>query len=175
MKTTGLCILFLLTGFIAAWQHAVSDQEALDASKALMQQLGGRLKSEMQAKGPAAAMQVCAVEALPITAEASKKQGLALSRVTDRPRNPKNAADAEDLKVLASMREDLKAQSLKKLYRSGNHVYTPLVIQPLCLNCHGETLLPDVKKALDRAYPDDKATGYQLNQLRGAIRISPTP
>ena len=49
-----------------------------------------------------------------------------------------------------------------------------LVIGGLCMNCHGpkDSLSDAVKAKLATEYPNDQATGYQLNQFRGAISIT---
>ena len=52
----------------------------------------------------------------------------------------------------------------------------PILVQAPCLSCHGpfEQIGPDVKQILQTKYPDDKATGYQLDDLRGAVSIKKT-
>jgi hypothetical protein len=44
---------------------------------------------------------------------------------------------------------------------------------PRCLNCHGkpENLAPEVKEMLAHLYPEDKAVGYELGDLRGAFSV----
>jgi hypothetical protein len=46
-------------------------------------------------------------------------------------------------------------------------------VQPLCLTCHGtEATVPDsVKERLKAEYPYDRAVGYSLGQIRGAVTI----
>lgn len=46
-----------------------------------------------------------------------------------------------------------------------------LSTQSLCLNCHDQVdkLHCDVRKVLKELYPDDRATDYEVGQLRGAI------
>ena len=48
-----------------------------------------------------------------------------------------------------------------------------LPTQELCLGCHGtdDRLSPAVKARLAALYPDDKAVGYGLGQIRGAMTI----
>jgi hypothetical protein len=48
-----------------------------------------------------------------------------------------------------------------------------LPTQPLCLNCHGAPadLSPAVKARLAERYPNDKATGYAVGQIRGAMTL----
>lgn len=46
-------------------------------------------------------------------------------------------------------------------------------VQALCLKCHGQEqdISPNVKKLLNEHYPDDRATGYNVGDLRGTISI----
>jgi hypothetical protein len=48
-----------------------------------------------------------------------------------------------------------------------------LPTQGLCLGCHGpvEQLAPGVAERLKALYPDDRAVGYSLGQLRGAMTL----
>ena len=49
----------------------------------------------------------------------------------------------------------------------------PLVANAMCLTCHGtsETIPPDVAEALADHYPDDRGTGFDVGDVRGAITI----
>lgn len=48
-----------------------------------------------------------------------------------------------------------------------------LVMQKPCLACHGtpDTLAPSLKSRIKEAYPHDRATGYRVGQVAGAITI----
>lgn len=48
-----------------------------------------------------------------------------------------------------------------------------LPVAPLCLNCHGSAanIPPGIKARLAQEYPHDRATGYALGQVRGAISV----
>ncbi|MBV5321708.1 MAG: DUF3365 domain-containing protein, partial [Sulfuricurvum sp.] len=49
--------------------------------------------------------------------------------------------------------------------------YKPIVINnEACLKCHGN-VEGDLAKAITAAYPEDKATGYKMGDLRGMIAI----
>jgi Protein of unknown function (DUF3365) len=43
----------------------------------------------------------------------------------------------------------------------------------LCTNCHGpaDALSTAVKARLQAEYPHDKATGYSVGQIRGAVTV----
>ena len=47
----------------------------------------------------------------------------------------------------------------------------------LCLNCHGaaEQLAAGVADRLKTPYPDDRAVGYGVGQVRGAISLKRAP
>lgn len=49
----------------------------------------------------------------------------------------------------------------------------PLIAGPACLNCHGprETMTPELKRMLAERYPGDRAAGYRVDDLRGAIGV----
>ncbi len=170
------CLLLTVFGLFlfAAQPPFVSEERALAAGEALMKALGPRLKAAMQESGPVGAIEVCSVEAMPITVRIREEQGLSLTRITDKPRNPANRAGAEETALLKKMRADLAGGGLEKAYALDEAWYLPLTIQPLCLSCHGEHLLPEVVGALDERYPEDRARGYALGELRGAIRVRAT-
>ena len=152
---------------------------ANEASDALMKTLGGQLKAAMKAGGPEAALPICKNVALPLTEATDKRfDGLTITRVTDRLRNPKNAADKTDLKALEHLKKAPKEPKILAHLTTmpdGKSVryYRPLVISETCLKCHGdrEQMSGKLRGLLDQHYPDDKAHGYQLGELRGLIRI----
>jgi hypothetical protein len=49
-----------------------------------------------------------------------------------------------------------------------------VITNPLCLQCHGvagRDILPATATLLQKLYPQDQATGFQLGDLRGAWRV----
>jgi hypothetical protein len=47
----------------------------------------------------------------------------------------------------------------------------PILVQPLCLTCHGDPLAPDIAARIDELYPEDRAVGYEIGDLRGVFWI----
>ncbi len=41
----------------------------------------------------------------------------------------------------------------------------------LCLTCHGTDMTASIQAKLTELYPQDKATGYQKGELRGAFVV----
>lgn len=92
-------------------------------------------------------------------------------RISARNRNPKNAPNEAQARIL----ENWEKGTIKPaFYEDAGKFYTmhPIKIsQPLCLGCHGSATDIDAKTAaeISKLYPQDKATGYRLGDLRGAF------
>ena len=46
-----------------------------------------------------------------------------------------------------------------------------IYMEPLCLTCHGSVLSPEMEEIIKRRYPGDRAIGYAVDELRGAISV----
>ena len=151
--------------------------------KEIASQLGNTLQKEMASNGPAAAIEVCKNLAPAITSAISAKTGQRVTRVSLKTRNPLlGFPDAWEQKVLADFAQRMEkenpatieyAEVVTEPQGKFMRYMKAIPVQGICLKCHGtpETLAPHVKERLDIEYPDDKATGYTLNQLRGAFSI----
>ena len=53
-------------------------------------------------------------------------------------------------------------------------VYKPIAVTTNCLVCHGSPgrQSPALRAKLDALYPNDRATGYQVGEWRGLIRVT---
>ena len=154
---------------------------------ALKKNLRDALTKELP-HGAASALTACNSLAPALTA-ALATDGIQVGRVTRKPRNPANAASgwtAEALTRFEKMKadgRDLTGASYSRRLDDGRTAYAePLVIQDLCLACHGVTLAPDVTAALNAKYPTDTAIGYSVGDLRGLAWVelpkqgpAPTP
>ena len=169
---------------LAGEEIAARQAAAAAATQQLLQQLGGELKREMGANGPAAAIRVCRDVAPQIAGELSRNNGWRVTRVSERVRNPLlGMPDAWERKVL----RDFEARAAKgESYADMHHgeVVTeagvefyrfmkPIGTAPVCLTCHGATeQIPEpVRMKLAESYPFDRAVGYQAGDLRGAVSI----
>ena len=168
---------------LASDDMAKYQDEARKVAKEFVTQLGGELKKEMEANGPGAAVKVCRNVAPAIASELSRKNGWKVGRVSQKVRNPLlGMPDAWEQKVLADFDQRLEKEN------PANMDYAEIVTEPqgkyfrymkaipiqdACLKCHGtdEARAQPVKDTLAADYPHDKATGYTLGQLRGAVTI----
>lgn len=152
------------------------------ASQQLIQNLGGNLKREMEAGGPVAAAKFCSEHAFPLTHEVGAAIGpnVSVKRISLKERNPANAPERREKAVLQSL-QTLKENNVvlpeylvEQVDADTYKFYKPLSInKPVCLKCHGDiggnaALVGYIEKL----YPGDKAIGYQMNDLRGAIVVT---
>lgn len=144
------------------------------------------LGEEIGKGGYTGAISVCRDKAPQMAKALSEQIGWSIRRVSLKNRNPKATPDSwersvlEDFeKRLASGEDPTKIDKLEIVTIDGKQTaryMKALPTQELCLNCHGtaEKIAPDVRTRLKELYPEDKATGYELKQLRGAITAKRT-
>lgn len=153
----------------------------LEKSRTLSKILGSLLQAELGkalATGdPALAVQTCATVAPKMAAELSQPGQFKLQRVSLKPRNASNKADALDRRTLkefeALNRRDSSAQleTLEQLGHGQLRYLGGIRIRPLCLTCHGKNIAAPMLKAIRKQYRQDRATGYELGDVRGAFRV----
>jgi hypothetical protein len=117
-------------------------------------------------------------------ARTHEREGWRVRRVSDRLRNPADAPDAWEVRQLALFEErhrakplDADAEAWEVVREDGRRAlrYAKPVVIPgeLCLRCHGDPATFDaaLRDSLSLRYPDDRATGYRVGDLRGAISV----
>ncbi len=144
--------------------------------------LVGELNAALAAGGAVGAIDFCASEAVELTANVASSLGAGweLKRVTLRARNPRNEPDALEVEVLERFHaaevagEDLPQHHVQRTPDGAYRYYRPLVVAPMCVECHGprDALDPGVARILDERYPNDQATGYAPGDLRGLVRVT---
>lgn|SRR5512143_1572162 len=169
-----------------AEEQAAMVADARKAAAALTQKLGGELKAALGDKGPEGAISVCKERAPQIAAEVSKQFGFEAKRVSPKNRNPAGVPDAWEAEAQAGLEKRLAAGEKPETLDTWQIVSTPtgkqfryakaLMVQPLCLNCHGDpaAISDGVKARLAAEYPLDKATGYAPGMVRGIVSIKRT-
>ncbi len=168
--------------------NADMDQYTAEAKKitgAFFKELKGELGKGMKAGGPVTAIGVCNGLAPAIAMKHSKNSGWDVARTSLKLRNPNNAPDAWETKVLQQFEERrAKGESpdtlaYAEIVEDGGDEYfrfmKGIVMPPLeklpCLKCHGENIDPKTSSKLDELYPQDKARGYKAGQVRGAFTL----
>lgn len=181
---TGLALAIACSPAVAG-SDAEREAAARKAATSLMQELGSRLKKAMQEEGPGAAIAVCAEWAPQVTARLSREKGWRITRVSERYRNPLlGMPDAWEARGMEAFRQrHAEGESYKGMSRSevvtgpGGKRFRYLQAIPvggICVSCHGpeDQLAPEVRDTLAERYPHDRATGYEVGELRGAFSIT---
>jgi Protein of unknown function (DUF3365) len=167
----------LATAAGSGWQA-----EAAAIADRFQAELQGRLQQAMAAGGPVEAVRVCQVEAPAIAARLSRETGWQVRRIGTRVRNPltglPDAWERDQLVQLAARLApggELPSTGSQSVTEQGmeQRYLRAIAVGPLCLTCHGETASQPqaLREALQRAYPQDAATGYRLGELRGAFAV----
>jgi hypothetical protein len=144
---------------------------------ATQQLLGGNLVNAIQEGGLIHALEFCNVEAIPLTANFEKEYNAVIKRVSDRNRNPENAASDSEKALIERFTEFLskgeKPEPIIITEGTPKRLYFPILTNAMCLQCHGksETINPEVLQKIKQLYPDDLATGYDIDEVRGLWRI----
>ena len=134
----------------------------------------------MTKSGPAGAILICKDMAPKIGAEITQQTGWKIKRVSLKARNESRAtpdaweqAALEDFDLRAAAGEPASQLEKGELVNNEYRYVKALAVKPICLGCHGndEQISPAVKSILQQNYPNDKATGYTLGQIRGAISV----
>lgn len=172
---------FCVTGTVGA--DEIQDRSA--ASRPVVQEfastLQGALGKALQEGGPVNAIETCNKVASRIAQEQSAKHGWDIGRTSLKTRNDANAPDAWEKQVLQSFEERkakdedvAKMEHAEVVTEDGKQYFRYMKAIPtgeLCLKCHGTEIDPEVKAKLDELYPNDKARGFKLGDIRGAFTI----
>lgn len=161
---------------------SVSIAKAQSAANALGPDLAGMLQQAIRDGGPAAAVDVCADSAQARTARHAT-DGVSIRRVGTRLRNPANAPDTLEARLLAYLGEQKalgtmpgELMEVSQTAADGGwelRYLRPIVLQEFCVACHGnpDDFAPAVRSIIAERYPADSAVGYVAGDLRGAISV----
>lgn len=139
--------------------------------------LGEKLSSAIAENGVAGAVEFCNIEAITITDSVSQSLNAKIKRVSDKPRNPTNQAKEGELFYIDMCKQNLEnGKELKPFISEDDKKmigYYPIVTNSMCLNCHGtkDKIKAETLAKINSLYPEDKATGYKENELRGIFVV----
>ncbi|MDP5229455.1 MAG: DUF3365 domain-containing protein [Cellulophaga sp.] len=153
------------------------EEIGLSYAIATKQILGKNLMGAIQKKGTLGALEFCNIQAYPLTDSMATVHNAKIKRVSDKPRNLSNKANAQELEYIESFKTAVANNSdIKPIIKeegSTVNFYYPITTNAMCLQCHGseKEVSPETYKALKNLYPADKALGYAENEVRGIWSI----
>ena len=180
-----LTTLLNVQGALAAEEPWMADARAV--ATAVPPRLLQVLTDAIAKSSAADAVTVCQDTAPKMAKAASEQSGWQVRRVSLRNRNPKAVPDAWERETLEDFdRRAAAGEAPASLERTTvqtvdgkplQRYMRALPTQGLCLSCHGpaDQLAPGVAERLKALYPDDRAVGYSLGQIRGAMSLKRAP
>jgi hypothetical protein len=141
---------------------------AIRAKDQLAASLMSRLVEAMVEAGPAGAIEVCSQEAPSIAERVGKENGVRIGRTSFRIRNPENTPPAW---ALPWVEQRVESPQFQILDSGATAALFPIRIQPTCLACHGNEIQAEIGDKLTQLYPNDRATGFALDELRGWVWV----
>lgn len=152
------------------------------SSKILLKTLKTKMKKHMADGGVIGAFDFCSDEAYTLTESVNKTlpNGITTKRISLKYRNPANAPQEDEAKILESI-EGLKKSNvvlpeyfIEQVDANKYKYYKPIVINDkACLKCHGKPSKNiDLRRAISNRYPIDKAKNYEMDDVRGAVVVT---
>lgn len=180
----GSVVVLVMATSIASADQIALEQGASEVAATFLEELGEAMTRETTKGGPIEAIIVCTKLAPDIAGRLSREHGWRVTRVGTRVRNPLlGMPDAWEQRVLAEFTE--RAAKGKTFAGMTHHEVVsepdgqyfrfmqPIMVQPKCLLCHGSSdQIPEsIRIMLKQQYPFDRAIGYKVGDLRGAVSI----
>lgn len=160
-----------------------AEGKARRATERLVGTLMGEVQKSIKENGLAGTVTHCASRAQELSTLIGVEEGVTIRRVTEKTRNPIDAPDTYERRILAQFAEMARNKQIapstvhvEVVAQEGRNMLRflkPIVIGKTCLGCHGsaESIPADVSAALRAHYPTDLATGYADGDLRGAVSV----
>lgn len=142
-------------------------------------ELGKNLLGAIQKKGVEGAVTFCNERAYALTDSVARIYNAKIKRVSDKPRNQNNKANSVESEHIEWFKEKVVNQKeIKPIIEEEEDLvnfYYPITTKAMCLQCHGKLdneLSPKTYKTIKGLYPNDKAIGYEVNEVRGIWSIT---
>ncbi len=155
-------------------------QQAKKISQEAFAALSGALQKAIAEGSVLNAIDLCKTQAGTLTRDLGRTHNVDVKRIAVRYRNPANAVNATEIQLFEDWSTQLsrgEEPAAVVLHEDGNQIWYGAIRigSPLCLQCHGEEG-KDIAEAtlaqLQSTYPEDRATGFAMGDLRGAWKIS---
>jgi len=161
---------------IPAQADEVFVAEAEAVTDRFQSELQQALSTAMAESGPVGAIGVCQSTAPAIAQNLSEESGFSVSRIARRNRSPDGSVSGGLERLYTKLETTPTVSGGPNAVHGrlgGRQVFMraiPMKEQP-CAACHGTDIAPEVKAAIDQAYPEDLATGFEPGELRGVFLV----
>ncbi|MFK7732929.1 MAG: DUF3365 domain-containing protein [Pseudomonadales bacterium] len=172
-----LFAMLLWFGLILGLSQTSIASDLKNDNAAVVGQFKKELKSELMLAisqgGAVHAISVCAEKAPLIASRLSRMHGVKLQRISDRVRNPLNTPSESQSELLNffTQNPDESSVFIEEAGSSASVYAEAIRIEGPCLLCHGSSVSTEVLEKLNAQYPFDRASGYELGELRGLFSV----
>jgi outer membrane murein-binding lipoprotein Lpp len=161
--------------------HEIPDSVYLNSGGALVARTFDTLRQSLvgaiQQHGFEGAIDFCQAEAQTLTNTFA--DSVTVRRAALRTRNPIHTPDSLERAMITSMIQQLERKEAPSVnlvrvpQRKEIHYFKPIIIQPMCLNCHGsrDQVQPSTLARIQNKYPNDQAIDYKEGDLRGVWHV----
>ena len=152
-----------------------------EVTKLAQAELLKNVSQAMKKGGPEYAIEFCNVKAIPLMDSLSKLHNCQIKRIATKFRNPvdmpQTETEHEQLnQYQKSFEKGRSIEPVVHLFDDRIEYYKPIMLgKAACLKCHGDPGKDIAKGTLQKIserYPADLATGFALNDFRGAWKIT---
>jgi len=158
-------------------EYAIKGKEIAQST---VKKLGSNLMKHMKEGGPQQAIPFCNTAANPLTKEVAEKYNVSIKRTSHKIRNENNKPNEKEDEILNQyLASLLKGEKLKPIVSKDQggkvHFYAPMKLEAKCMACHGtvgKEVTIKTDSILKSLYPNDKATGFKVGDLRGIVNIT---
>lgn len=192
-KRLALSVMALVSAATVGQLPALAQKSAsIDISKRVQRAreitviVSDKLRAELGAAlkiGAVDAISACQTISPDLATNASDEFGYEVSRTALKLRNPENGPDEWEQKVLHLFQAKIAtgADPAKLEYHEvlttpeGDKLFRymrPIMMADMCMTCHGTDVKQEVKAEIARYYPEDKALGHKLGEMRGAFSLA---
>jgi len=186
VKPTILLAFLLIFVFQSGSAAFAEDNPLRDKAASItykfIKKLKKRLIFAINESGFDGAVEICSKSAQEMPKQIEEKNPeISIRRISLKSRNHNNVPDEFERKMLYLIEAEKSVGELKLFYErdttvDGKPAYRyiePLLVGAMCLNCHGKKgeLDPDALVKIREIYPNDKAVGFGLGDIRGAVTV----
>lgn len=148
----------------------LGDSISMKMQNVLLQNVG----KAIQKGGTDYAVEFCNIQAMPLTDSIADNLNVYIQRLSDKNRNPVNALQTQMDSIAWGKMKSEKTDFTTQDKNGEVYYYKPILIgMPTCIKCHGgkNDIPVSTQKIIGQKYPNDKAVGYQMGDLRGMWKI----
>ncbi len=177
--------LILMTRVTLAQDPAALLEETRKTALPLLPKVVKTMQQAVKEEGVVGAIPVCKVKAPLLLQELRQQTGWNIRRVSLKTRNDATgtpdvweARQLADFNIRAAAGTRPDALEVSEIVTEGDgkryfRYMKALPVMDVCLQCHGaeSSLSPDLRGVLSKDYPHDRATGYSVGEVRGALTV----